>query len=580
MKSGKIKFLFLISTLLLVLIVGTSAVSAQDEDRYSGRIWTTHGDCGEFSQDVNEYSRGDVVYINGDGFASLGIYDWTITGNPGGSSADPGIEVASGTDYQVKEDGTFCFGAYTVKDDDGGVYTVDFGDAKNDNYHVKDGPATVNIEVGACYWSPTGGSIRVVSLTINGASLTIDGVGTFYNSKNINLPAGTYTYSWTADKFFSGSGSGSFTVEECPPASASVDPQGCIDEEPYNQSNVILTISNATLTIKDSDGNVVGTYTASDTITLEAGFYTYSWIANEHYSGSGSGSFTLLTCVPGKADAGVGIGGCIWEDGKSWISVNLTINNAILEINGEEYDYSQPIKLEPGTYHYEWWAADGFEGEGDGDITLYGCEPASGSVDLGACTWNGEESLTPVTINVHGATLKLYNGDQLIGTYSGTNSYNVDLPAGSYSYEWFALDNFTGSDSGVFSTVNCEPGKADAAVEVGACVYDDGQSWTTVVITISNAKLTIAGKEYTENAEIKLTPGDYPYSWTANENYEGSGEGVVTVGTCTPKEHPDPDVAAGGLGPSFIATVAPAVLTLSGLALAWVLFKNRIKKTN
>jgi hypothetical protein len=102
-----------------------------------------------------------------------------------------------------------------------------------------------------------------------------------------------------------------------------------------------------------------------------------------------------------------------------------------------------------------------------------------------------------------------------------------------------------------------------------------------VVITISNARLTINGKEYTENAEIKLTPGDYPYSWIAiNDDYEGSGEGVVTVGTCTPKEYPDPDVAAGGLGPSFIATIAPAVLTVSGLALAWVLIKNRIKKTN
>lgn len=579
MKSGKIKFLFLISTLVLMMIIGTSAVSAQEEDRTpgSGAIWTTDGTCGDSSQDLNHFPRGHHIHINGDGF-DAGTYEWTIKGNPGQSSADPGQVVASGS-HEVGSAGTFCFDAYIVAADDGGEYTVDFG-KKNDNYRVEEGPATVNIGIGACYWSPTGGSVHVVSLTINGATLTIDGVGEFSSSQNINLPAGTYNYSWTADKWFTGSGSGTLEVAECPPASVVVDPQGCIEEEPYNQSQVILTIQHATLTIKDSDGAVVDTYTVSDTITLEAGAYTYSWIANEGYSGSGSGSFTLLTCEPGKADAGVGIGGCTWEEGASWIEVNLTINNAILKINNVEYSTSQPIKLNPGTYDYEWWGVNGYTGGAEGSITLYGCEPASATVRVGACTWNGEESLTPVSINVYGATLKLYKSGVLYGTY-GPGSYSPDLPEGYYTYEWSALENFEGEGGGVFSTVSCEPGKADAAVETSACVYDDGQSWTTVVITISNARLTINNKEYTENAEIKLTPGDYPYSWEPiSTDYEGSGEGILTVGTCTPKEYPDPDVAAGGLGPSFIATVAPAVLTVSGLALTWVLIKKRIKKTN
>lgn len=578
MKSGKIKFLLLISTLVLVMIIGTSAVSAQEEDRTpgSGAIWTTDGTCGNESQDVNHFPRGHHVFINGDNF-DPGDYDWTIAGNPGQSSADPGINVAEGT-FTVGSSGAFCFDAYTVANDDGGEYTVDFG-RKNDNYRVEEGPANVSIDVAGCAWTPTGGSIRAVNLTINGATLTINGVGEFDHSQSINLPAGTYNYSWDADKWFTGSGSGSFVVEECPPASVTVSPQACIVEEPYNQTQVILTISHATLTILDSDSNPVGTYLSNQTITLEAGSYTYSWIADQGYSGSGSGSFTLLTCEPGKADAAVNIGGCSF-DGVSLIDVILTINNAILTIDGQEYTASQTIKLEPGTYAYTWVAAPDYTGSGGGSITIYGCEPASASVEVGACSWNGEQSLTPVSIYVHGATLKLYKDGDLFGTY-GPGSYSPDLAPGYYTFEWSALENFTGSGSGAFSTVDCEPGKADAAVEVGACVYDDGQSWTTVMITISNAKLTINGKEYTENAEIKLTPGDYPYSWMAiDDSYEGSGEGVITVGTCEPKEYYEPDVAAGGAGPSFIATIAPALLTVSGLALAWVLVKNRIKKTN
>ncbi|QRN83883.1 hypothetical protein JR338_03805 [Chloroflexota bacterium] len=578
MKSGKIKLLFLISTLVLVMIVGTTAVFAQDEDRTpgSGAIWTTDGSCGDLSQDVNHFARGHHVHINGSNF-DPGEYEWAITGNPGGSSADPGIAVASGT-YTVGSSGAFCFDAYTVANDDGGEYTVDFG-RKNDNYRVEPGEATVSIGVAGCAWTPTGGSIRAVNLTINNAILTINGVGVFSSSQTINLPAGVYTYEWEAvNKFFEevGETSGSFIVEECPPASVTVVPQTCSwDELEGSSTDVVLTISNAILTI---DG--VGTFTSSLTINLTPGTYNYSWIANPGYSGSGSGSFTLLECEPGKADAAVDVGGCTWDaQNGSQINVTLTLENAILTIDGQDYSTSQTIKLSPGTYPYTWVAAPSYTGSGSGSITIYGCEPASVSVEVGACEWNGELSMTPVYITVNGATLKIYEGATLVHTY-GPGSYTIDLSEGSYTYTWTANENYTGSGSGSFSTVNCEPGKSDAAVEIGACVYADGQSWTTVVITVSNARLTIDGKEYIENAELKFLPGDYPYSWVAiNDDFQGSGEGVLTVGACKPKEE-QPDVAAGGLGPSFIATAAPAILTISGLGLAWVLIKNRTKKTN
>ncbi len=337
-----------------------------------------------------------------------------------------------------------------------------------------------------------------------------------------------------------------------------------------------MTISNATLTI---DG--VGTFTASETINLPPGTYNYTWIADPGFSGSGSGSFTLLECEPGKADAAVDVGGCTWDaQNGSQINVTLTLENAILTIDGQDYSSSQTIKLSPGTYPYTWVAAPDYTGSGSGSITIYGCEPASASVEVGACEWNGELSMTPVYITVNGATLKIYEGATLVHTY-GPGSYTLDLPEGTYTYTWTANENYTGSGSGSFSTVNCEPGKSDAAVEIGACIYADGQSWTSVVITVSNARLTIDGKDYIENAELKLLPGDYPYSWGPIEDgFEGSGEGVLTIGSCKPKEYEDPDVAAGGVGPSFIATVAPAVLTISGLGLAWVLIKNRTKKTN
>ncbi|HEY9704986.1 MAG TPA: hypothetical protein V6C58_21285, partial [Allocoleopsis sp.] len=100
----------------------------------SGAIWTTNNDCGSATQDANHYAIGAHLYINGNGF-NEGTYDWEVYGNPGGSSADPNIVVASGT-VNVDSTGSFCFYAYTVQPDDDGEYKFNVG-GKNDNYRVQ-----------------------------------------------------------------------------------------------------------------------------------------------------------------------------------------------------------------------------------------------------------------------------------------------------------------------------------------------------------------------------------------------------------------------------------------------------------
>jgi len=126
-----------IGILLVVMSIAllglVSAVSMSSESGGSGAIWTTKDDCGDEQQDVNEYDIGDAVYINGDNFDE-GDYDWSITGQPGGASCDPGIVVANGI-YPVDETGAFCFEAYTVQEGDCGVYKARFSN-KQDAYHI------------------------------------------------------------------------------------------------------------------------------------------------------------------------------------------------------------------------------------------------------------------------------------------------------------------------------------------------------------------------------------------------------------------------------------------------------------
>lgn len=591
----KVRYLIVLAALMILSAMTYTIVNAQEAEPNSGggggdggnsgAIWTTDSSCGAEAQDLNHFQIGHAVYINGSGFGP-GLYYWSIKGQPGQASADPDTIVASGW-VLVDQSGKFCINAYTVNNDDAGEYKVKVGN-KGDNYRVELGTASASVNVGGnCAWNPQGGSFRYVSLTIQGASVTITksgggSYGPYSSSTGFYLPAGSYSYSYTATSGFEGSGSGQFTVAECPTASATVAPLTC-EWDAQNQTSIMgaqLTIANAVVTISDTNG-VVGTYSSSQTVSLPEGSYTYSWTAADGYQGSGSGSFALVNCEPGKGDVSVDVGDCAFDQNEgSLVNVALTIQNATLTINGNDYTTSQTIKLAPGTYAYSWTATDGNEGSGNSSITVYGCEPASANVDLGTCSWNDQTSSTSATLTVTGATLVIMSGETEFGTY-GPGSHNVSFPEGSYTYTWTANDNYTGSGSGSFSAVSCEPGKADASVDIGSCTSDNGQSYSDISVTISNAILTIDGKDYTESAVLKLEPGDYLYSWQAiDDGYTGSGEGILTVTNCAPKLSNDPalDAAAGGMGPSLVNSVAPFLAGVAGLGLASIFVFNGKKE--
>ncbi len=125
-------------TLVATLLLAAAFINVQFISANTGAIWTTTGSCGE-PQNINHYSTGDIVFINGAGF-DAGSYDWAITGQPGGASNHPNIDVAFGS-FEVDESGAFCFDAYEIGPEDGGTYRVTFGN-KSDNYRVEQAEPT------------------------------------------------------------------------------------------------------------------------------------------------------------------------------------------------------------------------------------------------------------------------------------------------------------------------------------------------------------------------------------------------------------------------------------------------------
>jgi uncharacterized repeat protein (TIGR01451 family) len=134
MLLGKVSYI--ISAALMIAAMVTNLLPPPVAQAAQGAIWSTTNACGTIDQDVNQFSTGDHVYINGSNF-DPGSYDWTITGKPGGASGDPNTIVAPNprAQFTVDSSGAFCFDAYTVALDDWGEYQIKF-DNKGDNYSV------------------------------------------------------------------------------------------------------------------------------------------------------------------------------------------------------------------------------------------------------------------------------------------------------------------------------------------------------------------------------------------------------------------------------------------------------------
>jgi hypothetical protein len=423
------------------------------------------------------------------------------------------------------------------------------------------GNASASVSAGNCTWSQAAGSLTPVTITLVGASLTINGV-TYPSSTTINLPPGTYPYTWTALTGYTGAGSGSVVIGDCTPgdASASVSAGNCTwSQAAGSLTPLTITLVGASLTINGQ------TYSASTTIDLAPGTYPYTWTALSGYTGSGSGSVTIGDCTPPDASASVSAGTCSWnaQDG-SLTPLTITLVGASLTINGQTYTASTTIDLAPGTYPYTWTALSGYKGSGSGSVVIGDCSPgnAFASVTTGTCTWSlAAGSLTPLTITLTGASLTI-NGQ----TY--TASTTIDLAPGTYPYSWIALPDFNGSGSGSVTIGECTPPDASASVSAGTCSWNaQAGSLTPVTITLVGASLTINGQTYTASTTIDLAPGTYPYTWTALSGYKGSGSGSVTIGDCTP---PDASASVSAGTCSWNAqdgSLTPLTITLVGASL-------------
>lgn len=431
--------------------------------------------------------------------------------------------------------------------------------------------ASSSVSLGTCHPGELG-SLTDVNIVVDHAIFLIAGQS-YSASTSIQLAPGSYPWSWTAVSGYWGSGNGTLQVGSCslPEADASVTLGTCYPSEQGAVSDVDIEIDHATLLINGQS------YSASTTIQLAPGSYPWSWSAVTGYTGGDSGTLEVGTCSLPDGSASVTLSTCYpGEPGSESLSdVVISVNHATLQIAGASHTASTTIQLAPGSYPWSWVADTGYTGSDSGTLEVGNCSPkfqADVQFEVGTCAWGGELFERDVTLTIDGASVTITGSGGTYGPY--TTSQTIKIPCGDYTYAWSAVDpGYEGNGSGDLHLPECDQSKADAAANIGSCTFGDGQSLTVVDIIVENALFTIDGNTYDVNTTLKLAPGDYPYSWgPASGEFSGSGEGILTIGSCaekTTEEDPSVDVAAGGSGPSLIASVSPWMALVAGAVLTW-----------
>jgi len=401
-----------------------------------------------------------------------GITPGTLTYTYG--TIEPGEHTGNVWHYTaILPDGSYDIGEATVVVDG---YTVQLHNPHEyaGDYNCLPDEATVDVSVGACSWSEEAGSQTPVTISISGeATVTIEGPGgpyTVSGDDTLNLPPGDYTWSAEAGEGYviTGASNGEFTIEDCTPPSATVEVAvgACSwNEETGSLTEVSFTIDHANVTVEGPGGPYE--LTGSAALNLGPGSYSYSWVAQEGYIGSGEGNFEVGDCTPDSATVSVDVGVCRWDGESSSTAVTFTLTGEVtVLLIGPDGDQiitgTATLILPPGSYSWSAVADEGYRivGPAEGSFQLASCEPGDASVlvDLGVCRFENNTSSTLVSFTLTGGiTVTLVGSDGFLVEFTESGEFN--LPPGHY--EWLAVAaegyEIKGPSEGEFDVATCKP---------------------------------------------------------------------------------------------------------------------------
>ena len=130
------------------------------------------------------------------------------------------------------------------------------------------------------------------------------------------------------------------------------------------------------------------------------------------------------------------------------------------------------------------------------------------------------------------------------------------------------MTGYTGSGHVDLDLPKCEPGVADAAVNLTSCSEDElGNPIAEVSLTLNGVELIIDDITHNQSSILQLEPGIYPYQWQATQGYVGEGAGEIDTTICAPKQTSDVTIEIGACSFNNGVSITQVSLFITGAQL-------------
>jgi hypothetical protein len=164
------------------------------------------------------------------------------------------------------------------------------------------GVASAAVNFIACGFDDQNNPYGEVAVSLTGSELFIN-EEVYDETTTLFLPPSNYDYSWWAKSSFEGEGEGEIDTSICLPKATPevvIEIGSCSIKNDQYLTEVHLFISGAELSLTNSEGDIFGPYTSSQTISLLPGEYHYEWTSTTGDESQDEDSITIESCEEEK----------------------------------------------------------------------------------------------------------------------------------------------------------------------------------------------------------------------------------------------------------------------------------------
>ena len=342
-----------------------------------------------------------------------------------------------------------------------------------------------------------------VTVKLNGNTIPSTGYNVSYSS---NINAGTATVTITGKGDYTGSASGTFTINK-----------KSISGVTLGTTSYTYDGKAKTPAVKDgSKALTSGTdYSATYSDNVNPGTCTMTITGKGNYTGSVAKTFTITKNTTSIANATVSASACTYNGSAQQPAVTVKLNGTAIPSSGYTVSYSNNTNA--GTATITVTGKGDYSGTAKGTFTINKKSVSGVSLATTSYTYDGKAK-TPA---VKDGSKTLVSGTDYTAKYSD----NVNV--GTCTVTITGTGNYTGSKALTFTIKSNLKDISSASVTASACNYNGNAQQPAVTVTLGGTKLSAS--DYSVAYSNNVNAGTATVTVTGKGSYTGTAKGTFTI---------------------------------------------------